>query len=302
MLIPLFDAHCDTLTQRRGLRHNRGQLDLYRLAAFRPAAQVFSIWADKPWNRPVYCDFQLRRAHKLLAENADLAVLCTSAADAKRAAEAGKIAAFLSVEGAELLGCSAATLHRAYNAGVRLVNITWNHDNALAGAAMDGGGGLTDRGRSFVRGCQTLGVAVDVSHLSEAAFWDVIRIAQKPVLASHSNAKGLCDHPRNLTDAQFMAIMQVGGVVGLNLCPDFLGQSRSAEAVADHAEYFLRLGGRHALCLGADLDGIPQMPVGMRGVENMRLVYEAMRRRGWSDELLADIFYHNLMRFMEATL
>ena len=300
--IPLFDAHCDTLTQSFGLRKNRRQLDLQRLSAYAPAAQVFAIWVDGPLARPAYLNLMLRRAQTVFSRNADLVTLCRSAEEAQQAAETGKIAAFLSVEGAELLGCSAAGLYHAYTAGVRMVNITWNHDNALAGAALGGGGGLTARGRSFVEGCQTLGVAVDVSHVSEAAFWDVMRVAQRPVLASHSNAKGLCDHPRNLTDAQFMAIVHQGGVVGLNLCTDFLAQGRSVEAAADHAEYFLRLGGRKTLCLGCDLDGIPQMPAGMRGVEDMGTLYGAMRRRGWSEELLGDIFYHNLMRFMGEAL
>jgi membrane dipeptidase len=122
------------------------------------------------------------------------------------------------------------------------------------------------------------------------------------VLASHSNAKALCDHPRNLTDAQFLALVKNGGCAGLNLCPDFLGQGRGIEAVIAHADHFLSLGGQKSLCLGGDLDGIGSLPAGLRGVQDLGVLYEAMLRRNWSEKLVQDIFYHNLMRFMEAAL
>jgi membrane dipeptidase len=205
-------------------------------------------------------------------------------------------------EGAELLGCSPASLRRAYGQGVRLVNITWNRDNALAGSVKGSGTGLTERGRSFVRGCWELGVAVDLSHISEAAFWDVMRIAERPVLAGHSNAGALCDHPRNLTDSQFQAVVRNGGVVGLNLNTPFLGLTRDIEAVADHAEHFLSLGGERSVCLGCDLDGVDELPKGIRGVQDMEKIYEAMLRRNWGEELVRGIFYNNLMRFMERAL
>jgi len=302
MSIPYFDAHCDTITKWRPLRENSCHVDLRRLSGFAPAAQIFAVWAPDALAGPVYTELVLGRLRRQLLRSADLVTICTSAAQAKAAAEAGKAAAFLSVEGAELLGCSPARLRGAFTKGVRMVNITWNRDNALAGAAMGSGGGLTARGRSFVEGCQTLGVAVDLSHISEAAFWDVLRLARRPVLASHSNAKALCDHPRNLTDAQFLALVKNGGCAGLNLCPDFLGQGRGIEAVIAHADHFLSLGGQKSLCLGGDLDGIGSLPAGLRGVQDLGVLYEAMLRRNWSEKLVQDIFYHNLMRFMEAAL
>jgi membrane dipeptidase len=302
MSIPYFDAHCDTITKFRPLRENSCHLDLRRLSGFAPAAQVFAIWAPNALVSPVYTELVLRRLRRQLLRSADLVTICTSAAQANAAAEAGVAAAFLSVEGADLLGCSPARLRDAYAKGIRMVNITWNRDNALAGAAMGSGTGLTAKGRSFVEGCQTLGVAVDLSHISEAAFWDVLRMARRPVLASHSNAKALCDHPRNLTDAQFMALVKNGGCAGLNFYPDFLGITRGIEAVIAHADHFLSLGGQKNLCLGGDLDGIGDLPAGLRGVQDLGVLYEAMLSRNWSEKLVQDIFYHNLMRFMETAL
>ncbi|MDO4750050.1 MAG: membrane dipeptidase [Eubacteriales bacterium] len=300
--IPYFDAHCDTITKFRPLRKNSCQVDLERLSGHRPSAQIFSVWAPDFLANGWYTMPVLKHLRRELKRNEDLVCLCVSAQEARQAAEAGRVAAFLSVEGAELLDCSAARLHAAYDLGVRMVNITWNRDNVLAGAAMDGEGGLTPRGRAFVRGCQQLGIAVDVSHLSDTGFWDVMRVAERPVLASHSNARALCGHKRNLTDAQFRAIIHNGGVAGINLYPEFLGRGRDVEAAADHMEYFLSLGGRKNICLGCDFDGVDELPAGIRGVQDVDLLYTVMRSRGWSPAILEDIFYNNLLRFLEEAL
>ena len=130
----------------------------------------------------------------------------------------------------------------------------------------------------------------------------MMRVTKKPVICSHSNSKALSGHPRNLTDAQFRALVHNGGCAGLNLVPDFLGLGRNVEAVADHAEHFLSLGGERNLCLGSDFDGVKKLPLGMRGVQDMGKLYEAMLRRGWREETVINIFFGNLLRFMEAAL
>lgn len=316
MKVPMFDAHCDTITAAMdagaALRRNRLHVDLERLQAYSPCAQVFAVFlrpkdAPRP-ERPSFdmpdtpgpvlwslCQKALSHLHRELEANADLVCLCTDPKQAEAAAEAGKIAAFIAVEGAELLDCSLDNLRTAFAQGVRLVNITWNFPNALSGTAMSSAqAGLTERGREFVLAAQDMGVAIDLSHASERAFWDVVDITKKPILAGHSNAKAICDVPRNLTDDQFRALVKLGGCAGLNLCPDFLGRGRDIEAVVIHAEHFLGLGGEKALCLGADLDGIDAPPKGVKGVEHMGEVYEAMLRRNWSEDLVRDIFYHNL--------
>ena len=157
MKIPLFDAHCDSVTKFCPLRRNCGQLDLRRLSAYAPAAQVFSVWAPDALACSLYTGCVLKHLRSQLQRSDDLVSICTTAEEAEEAAAAGKIAAFLSVEGAELLDCSAAELSRAYRLGVRMVNITWNRDNALAGAAMDGGGGLTPLGPQLRRGLSDAG-------------------------------------------------------------------------------------------------------------------------------------------------
>ena len=236
-----------------------------------------------------------------LEKNADLAVICRSAGEARAAAKAGRIAAFLAIEGAELLGSSLDGLRKAYEKGVRLVNLTWNYRNPLCGTNQTGGG-LTEAGRAFVREAQRLGVAVDMSHLSDEGFWDCLEIAEKPILAGHSNARALCPHPRNLTDEMFTALAKAGGVAGLNLCPAFLGEDPDIETCFAHVAHFLALGGEKAVCLGSDFDGINHPPRGVAGVQDMGALYECLLRHNLPEDLVRDIFYNNLLNYLDRAL
>ena len=301
MGIPYFDAHCDTLSvlHSRGaewsLGANAAQVDIDRLSAYSPAAQVFAIWGG-------HYEEKLALLRRGLARDGR-AVLCRTAEEVRKANAAGKVAALLSVEGAEILGCSIERMREARERdGLAMINLCWNSDNALCGAAMDSGSGLTDAGRAFVRAAQDVGVAVDLSHASERTFWDVLETAQKPVIASHSNAAALSsEFPRNLTDEQFTALVKCGGGAGLNLCADFIGLGRDIGACCAHIEHFLALGGEKSLFLGTDFDGIAAVPRGLYGVQDMWKLYEALLERGHSEELVQDIFYGDLLRILGRT-
>jgi len=323
MNIPVFDAHCDTILEAKnkncGIRENRLHVDLKRGSRYTPYAQVFAVftrpaasWTEldysKDWPEAVLKNIGAELLNKLLYEfeiNADMLTLCKSASDVKAAAERGKIAALIAIEGAELLGCEISDLERVYEKGVRLINLCWNYDNPLCGAANGPTkSGLTKRGEAFVGRMQELGVAVDLSHASERTFWDVAGITKRPVIAGHSNAKAVCDNPRNLTDSQFREIVRLRGVAGLNLYPEFLKAGGIAEIddLVRHAEHFLELGGEKALCLGGDLDGIDSPPKGMTGIESYGEVYNAMLRRNYPEDLVRDIFYNNLFEALERML
>lgn len=299
-MIPYFDAHCDTITavleSGCALRENGLHVDLNGLRKYSPAAQVFAVWNGRYEEKAA-----LLRAQ--IGINSDIAVLCRSVEDAEKAALEGRIAAFLSIEGAEQIDCSESRLINARERdGVIMINLCWNHDNALCGAAMDGGGGLTGAGRSFVAMAQSLGVAVDLSHASERTFWDTVELAAKPVIASHSNSAKLYSRfPRNLTDAQFSALMRCGGGAGLNLCPDFLAENAGVDDCVRHIEHFLALGGEKSVFIGADLDGIEAPPRGIRGVGDIGKIYEALLRDNLSEALVRDIFYNNLMNILRKT-
>lgn len=322
MNIPVFDAHCDTIfkawQQGGQLRRNSFQIDLERGMKFTPYAQVFAVFArpfeglpedyTKDWPAELVssCGTELLTMLTLqLRRNADILKLCRSAADAHLAAEEGKVAAFIAVEGAELIGCSMEMLARAYTQGVRLINLCWNYDNILCGSANGPTkSGLTWRGKDYVKYMQKIGVVADLSHASERTFWDTAEISTRPIIAGHSNSKKICDNPRNLTDEQFLELVRVGGVAGLNLFPEFLssGGRASIDDVLRHAYHFLELGGEKAICLGGDLDGVDTLPDGITGIESYGEIYEAMLRQNWSEALIQDIFYNNLMAVLEKAI
>ena len=305
--LDIFDGHCDTLTacllSGEGLLKNTGHLDLTRAMGYRRYAQFFALFGqpeDFPGQEISYGEI-FAREHALfqreLAASGGAAVLCTTAAEAEAAFSAGKVAAFLSVEGAELLDCSLERLEQARDLGVRSVNPTWNHANALSGTnAEETGRGLTPQGRAFVEKAERLGVLVDVSHLSDAGFWDVAETLSGPFWASHSNSRKLFSHPRNLTDEQFTAIIEHNGVAGLNLYADFLGEAPGVDIVVAHLDHWMELGGARNIALGGDLDGCGRLPAGFSGVESWPLLYEALLRRNTPENVVRDLFFNNLMR------
>lgn len=302
MSIPIFDCHCDTATHARErgelLRRNSMQLDLERLSQYSPAGQVFAVCAVDDLEPVKFADISIAYFLEQIKENSDMVKLCLNFRDIISAESEGKIAALLSIEGAEQI----ADIDAAYGLGVRIVHMTWNHDNALCGAAMDSGSGLTHKGKAFVLRAQELGIMLDMAHVSERGFWDTLSISTRPVIAGHSNAKAICDVPRNLTDCQFTALARQGGGAGINLYPEFLGRGRDIDAVFAHIEHFMALGGEKAVFLGCDLDGIEQTPSGINGVQDLGRIYETLLRHNYTEQLAQDIFRNNILRIMERSL
>ena len=301
-MIPLFDCHCDTISrviaEGGSLRKNGFHTDLERLHKFAPCAQVFAVCAET-LDRPVEkADAMLRRLSQEIEENSDIVMLCLNFHDIKKAAESGKVAVFISIEGCEQI----SSLESAYHAGVRVLHPTWNFDNELCGAAMGSGKGLTEKGRAFVKKAQHMGFALDMSHISERGFWDTLEACEKPVIAGHSNAKALCNVPRNLTDEQFNALVDVGGGAGINLYPEFLGLGKDINAVIAHIEHFLSLGGERSVFLGCDFDGIDSTPTGLDGVQKLDKLYNELLNRNYPEALVRALFWDNLYDIMEKML
>lgn len=300
----IFDGHCDTILRcyrtGSGIDKNDGHLDLERMEALGQCAQFFALfWSAGSKEKTPEQAFREEYAVfcRELERNADRIVQCRTAADIETAWAAGKQAAVLSVEGAELLGCDLAALEEAHAMGVRAVNLTWNYENALAGSnARSPEKGLTAAGKVFVRRMQELGMLVDVSHLSDPGFWDVIEIASKPIFASHSNARALCPHPRNLTDEQFSAIIKNGGVAGLNMCAEFVGEDPTIDTLIAHIEHWFGLGGENHVSLGGDWDGISATPRDMTGYQDLERLADRLLRMNYSQDRVDGIFYRNLLR------
>ncbi len=301
----LFDGHCDTILRcyldGGPLRDRAGQLNLCRTRVFPRYAQFFALFGSAEDTPGLELWEVLRAQYALfrweMDRNADLIAFCRGAGEAEAAFASGRSAAFLSVEGAEMLNCDLGKLEEAHRMGVRAVNLTWNHANALSGSNAEAPErGLSALGRDFVRRMEALGMLVDVSHLSDPGFWDVAACARGPLFASHSNARAVYSDQRNLTNSQFTAIIESDGVAGLNMYAPFLGEDPDLDTVVAHLEHFLALGGARHVSIGGDWDGASRLPRGMDGVWDMEKLAERLLRRNYSEPLIDAVFYTNLMR------
>lgn len=305
--IPCFDAHCDTIYKcRRHGRHLTGggcHVGLDLAGGLSPYAQVFALFydtnrmeSDNAWEETL----SFHRCYREeLAACGSLAVHCTGRAEVRAAVAAGKTAALLSIEDGALLECDPGRLETAAGWGVSFLTIAWNHRNLLSGSCADEPEqGLTDLGRAFVREAERLKIRLDVSHLSSRGFWDLSEMAQAPIVATHSNSAALCPHPRNLSDDQFRAIAQSGGVVGLNYYRAFLGGDGDFPTLIAHLEHFLSLGGEDSVGLGGDFDGCSDLCLGLENLSAVPRLYAALRDRGYGDALLQKLFFDNWMRVL----
>jgi len=214
-----------------------------------------------------------------------------------------RIGALISLEGAEAV-TDLAVLRMFHRLGVRCIALTWNERNHLAdGVGVEaGGGGLTPLGLEVVAEMERLGILFDVSHIHPRGFWHYVEHSHGPFIASHSNAKAVWDHRRNLDDAQIRAIAARGGCIGLNFAPAFVRDGATLDHVLDHADHMIALVGDDHVGIGSDFDGIPSTPAGLEDVTRLPAFAEAMRRRGYPETTVRKIMGENFRRVLLATL
>jgi len=307
------DTHCDTLLRilpppgsgrkpiKLGERSDEGHIDLPRLRDGGVDCQVFAIYTG--W-RPNPPDALLRALQLIIAferecdENEDL-VKAESYGDIMRAVEGGRIAGLLSLEGAEPLMGDPEMIRVFHRLGVRMISLTWNWRNPFADgvAASRAESRLTDLGLEAIGEMERLGIILDVSHLSDSCFWDVAEVAGRPFIASHSNCRALCNHPRNLTDDMIRAIADHGGVVGINFAPDFIHKEKATlSRVVDHIDHVVEVAGIDHVGLGSDFDGIRSTPEGLEDVSRLPGITEELLRRGYSEGEIRKILGGNHLR------
>lgn len=313
MNIPVFDFHCDTSLAMVGkdlrctgtLRSNGFHVDLERASTLAGYCQCFACFTtpnrDLPKGKTVEDVFE-REMSVVLREveaNSDKIRLAYSPADVEKNRKEGKMSALLTAEGAAGFGYDPELLESLYLIGFRITSLGWNEKNPLTGSHITGGG-LTDRGRAFVREAQRLGMLVDVSHISDEGFWDIMNITQGPVVATHSNSRSVCSVSRNLTDDMFRAICESGGIAGINMCADFIGENPDLDTACDHVFRFLELDptGKH-IALGCDLDGVDSLPRGFAGVQDYPAFAQRLSDRGLDEETVRNIFWNNAIGVME---
>ena len=308
------DLHCDTagecFLQKKPLYENDLHISLARAACFSQYVQLFAIWIpDEKRGDEAYRYYQsvLDNFRRELAKNDRRIALCTSGKAVSAALDAGKTAAICAVEGGAVLGGQLDRLGALYEDGVRLLTLTWNGLNELgSGCFAKPDGGLSDFGRRVVDAMQNMGMLTDVSHLGARGFWEVADRVNGPFLASHSNA-AIVDNPyaaaRNLSDRQIEEIVRHKGLIGLNLCADFLGNDGDTgyDAVLRQVVHFLELGAEDCLAFGCDLDGCTVNPV-FAGVERIPALYSYLLGHGVPERTLKKLFFDNGCAFLIANL
>ncbi len=313
MNIPVFDLHCDTalallgqsMNEAGSLRKNDYHIDLERAGELEAYCQCFACFTTpfmEKWNKLspiVVFERELATIQREVDRNQDRIAIAYSMEEVQANRTAGKMSAILTIEGPAGFGFDPELLGDLYRIGFRISTLGWNENNPLTGSHRTGGG-LTDQGRAYVRNAQELGMLVDVSHISDEGFWDIMKITNAPVIASHSNSRAVYDASRNLTDDMFRAIAETGGVAGYNFCAEFTGENPTIDTVCDHILHFLELdpAGKH-IALGGDLDGVDRMPAGFHGVQDYPKVAQRLKERGLEESMIRDIFWNNAFRVME---
>ncbi len=333
----VIDTHCDAPIRMLrnpafdyGARQKKGHTDLERMKEGGLDAEFLVVFVypkafpgEKAWPRTRLI---FDAIHRVAARHPQRSLLARTAADVRAAAAAGKIALLIGVEGAHAmgrLGSERRTLQRMrwmHRRGARYMGLTWMNSNALAGSSGDAGRtrGLSPLGRRVVRLMNDLGVMVDVSHVSDPTFRDVLKVSRLPVLASHSSARAVAGHFRNLTDDMLRALAKNGGAVCVNYFPGFLSddwmrkwkkvrKKKGAKkpelplkVLIDHIDHMVKVAGVDHVCLGSDYDGVPVLPVGLDDVSKLPAVTAALVRRGYKPGDIRKILGLNVLRVMEA--
>ena len=313
MNFPVFDLHCDTalaligkeLMGGNSLRKNDFHVDLERAKSLPGYAQCFACFttpAFRDWYKvsPVIAfEREMGEILSQMEANSDWIRQAYSAAEVRENYEKGLMSGILTIEGPAGFDFDPELLEDLYKVGFRITTLGWNEQNVLTGSHKTGGG-LADRGRLFVKEAQRVGMIVDVSHISDEGFWDIIKVTEKPIIASHSNSRKICDVSRNLTDDMFRAICETGGVAGFNQCAPFVGEKPDLDTVCDHILHFLELDPdcRH-IALGGDLDGCDELPAGFDGVQSYPVMAQKLLERGLTEEMIHKIYWENALGVME---
>ena len=303
----LFDLHCDTATrlysERQGFYKNNFHISIESAGYLTKYAQVMAVWTDKRLSDSEgYKRFfaVIDNLNYEVSINSDKVSIAHTASQLTKIEASGKIPLILAVEDARILENDISKLAVLHQKGVRIITLNWYGDTCIGGAH-DTSNGLTDFGEEVVKASFNLGIIPDISHCSFKGAAKTIEIAhsvKKPIIASHSNSYSVNPHSRNLLDEHFLSIVNLGGLVGINLCPEHLDLSAQAnvDAVMRHVEYYLALGGENIISMGCDLDGT-SLPSDICGIVDIYKIANALQRLNYSTELTEKILFNNAYNF-----
>jgi membrane dipeptidase len=319
----VMDAHVDPLPRvldrgdDLGDESAGGQVDIPKLRRGGVNIVWFALWVDP---RKFQGPAATQRAADLLAafrrqvrRHGDDMVECRTAAQCRGAAASGKIAALVGIEGGIAINDDLRAIQQFCDAGARRMVLTWRGNLAWAGSSQseDPSRGLSDFGRSVVREMNRLGMVVDLSHVSDRTFYDAIAVSRLPVIVSHSNARALAPHPRNVTDDMLRTLRDNGGVIGVNFFQTYLkpdpaegwfarSGTGTLKDVLDQTDHMVRVAGIDHVGIGSDLDGDIRPARGLETAAKMPALFEGLRSRGYSESDIRKIAGENFLRVLEA--
>ena len=322
----LDDGYDPDVRHAPGVGRDVGHTDLPRLIESGVTAVFLVAWVDAAFTRATPDGSFARAAaavdvvHAFVGRHPTRLIGATVADDVRRAKATGRIAVFIGVEGGHAIEGSLERLRTFHARGVRYLTLTWNNGNAWAGSSVGLEGtrteGLTAFGRTVIAEMNRLGMLVDVSHASDATVADVLETSTVPVIASHSSARALADHPRNLTDAQLRAIAAAGGVINVNFYSRFIDPAYRAavdsgaavlpvtplSVLIDHIDHVATVAGIDHVGLGSDFDGMSALPEGVGDVTGLPRIADALLDRGYAEAHVARILGGNMLRLLDRVL
>ena len=308
----MIDLHCDTIMQlldhpdSGDLYRNTWKIDIEKLQKAHSKVQDFALFINLGKTNDPYGRYEEMRnlcttQIHLYGEHIQHVL---SYQDVESVYESGKIGALMSIEEGGVLGGDLDKLKQAYQDGVRLITLTWNYPNGLGEPHCgEQHKKLTSKGIEFVEAMQDLGIIVDCSHLNDAGTEQLGDILDAPFVASHSNAREVTAHTRNLPDNLIKLIANKGGVIGLNFAQSFLGTSPVSriEDIVKHGLYLINKGGEDVVALGTDFDGIkPNTEI--KDASEMYRLYDAFKEAGLSVEQCEKLFWKNTDRLLKEIL
>jgi membrane dipeptidase len=307
----VIDLHCDTILkimeskQQQTLYKNEYCVDIEKLKSGGFLAQFFALFIDlKATEDPYkYCMEMLKVFKKQTENNKQYIMHVKSFKHIEKAENEKKIAAVLTIEEGGALKGSLDNLKNFYNEGVRLITLTWNYPNEIGYPNYKWkycDKGLTLFGRALVEEMNKLGIVIDVSHMSDQGFYDVAKQTKKPFIASHSNARTITNHSRNLTDDMIRVLAEKGGIMGINFCSAFLGEENisTIESMVKHIKHIFNVGGIEVIGIGSDFDGI-ENAVEIKDSSEMMKLALALSKAGFSDDNIEKILYKNALRLLK---
>ena len=302
----LFDLHCDTLTKSfdknlNFIDGNETDISISNSVHFEKWIQCLAIFThDNYQNQDATNYFKNVVAYldRLKSKNPSLKEL--SSYKEMETDEKNQFRYILTVENSSILNGKLENIDLIQKAGVKVISLTWNAANQVAGGIASDIG-ITEFGKMAVSSLEEKGIVIDTSHLNDRSFYDLCEIAEKPFIATHSNSREICHMQRNLKDDQIKEIFSRGGIVGINFYPKFIEQLNSKDYFDDfyaHIYHFLSLGGESHLSLGSDFDGC-NLAGRIDNQLDVFRIYDYLLSRGLKESLLDDIFYNNAFNFIK---